>query len=378
MKRIIAHLDMDAFFAAIEERDTPQWRGLPIVVGANPQGGKGRGVVSTANYKAREYGIKSALPIRTAWQYSERARREGEPPAVFVEPDIEKYARVSEEIIKIVRDVVIQYTEARPLPIGRGRASEAFKIEQASIDEMYLDLSFASSFKKASEICKKIKEEIKKKERLTASVGIGQNKLIAKIASDQQKPDGLTVVNEKEAAEFLEPLSIRAIPGIGPKTEEKLVHELGVTLVRNLKNVSLEQMEAMFGKWGVDIYYKARGIDEAPLEEENVAKSIGEQETFLKDTLDANFIIDRLALMCKNITKRLKAEGFNNFRAIVITVRFKGFETITRSHTLPKPADSLEALKFEAIKLLMPFFDKRENPGNKLIRLFGVRVEKLK
>ncbi len=299
------------------------------------------------------------MPIRTAWQYSEYARREGKPPAVFVEPDIDKYAKISDEITGIVKKHVQV-------------------VEQASIDEMYLDLSFAGDYKKASEICKKIKEEIKKKERLTASIGIGPNKLIAKIASDQQKPDGLTIVKEKDAAEFLEPLPIRMIPGIGPKTEEKLMQELGVTLVRNLKNISLGQMEEMFGKWGNDIYYKARGIDESPLEEEYIAKSIGEQETFLKDTLDTNFIIDRFANMCKNITKRLKAEGFKNFRTIVITVRFKGFETVTRSHTLSKPAGSLEALKFEAIKLLMPFFDKRENPKNKLIRLVGVRVEKLK
>src|SRR4030042_5128571 len=243
MIRIIVHLDMDAFFAAVEERDTPQWRGLPIVVGASPRGGKGRGVVSTANYKAREYGIHSALPISKAWQFSEWAKKRGEPAAIFVEPDIEKYEMVSDRILEIVRSVLISFAPVRPpLPSG-GRTAAGYSVEQAGIDEMYLDLSFVGSYETAKEICQKIKEEIKKKEKLTCSIGVGPNKLIAKIDSDQQKPDGLTIVgddDEKKCANavesFLNPLPIRKIPGIGPKTEVKL-HELGIVFIRDLKKM---------------------------------------------------------------------------------------------------------------------------------------------
>ncbi len=380
--RIIAHLDMDAFFAAVEERDTPRWRGLPLVVGADPQGGRGRGVVSTANYKAREYGIHSALPISKAWQFSQWARERGEPEAIFVEPDMEKYERVSGEIADVVRSVLNQYLENGS---RKFKVRELFSgaIEQTSIDEMYFDLSFFGSYGKAIEICQKIKKEITSKEKLTCSIGIGPNKLIAKIASDKQKPDGLIVVGaDKEGActelaeVFLEPLFIRQIPGIGPKTETRL-QAMGIFSVRDLKKLSLKELEEKFGKWGGDMYYKARGIDESPVEEFYEAKSIGEQETFPKDTLDPNFIIGRLTAMCENTIGRMKNNGFKGFRTIALTVRFAGFETKTRARTLKSSSDSVDALKKETLKLLMPFFDKRENPENKLIRLIGVRVEKI-
>lgn len=372
--RIIAHLDMDAFFASVEERDTPQWRGLPVVVGSDPQGGKGRGVVSTANYKAREYGIHSALPITKAWQFSQWAKQRGEPEAIFVEPDIEKYARVSGEIVEIVKSVLIQFHENRFREIQRERFFVL--VEQASIDEMYLDLSSAKNCKEAIVICKKIKEEIKKREKLTCSIGVGPNKLIAKISSDMKKPDGLTVVEDKDVLRFLENMPIRKIPGIGPKTETKL-HGFGIVFVKDLRKLAEKELKEKFGKCGGDMYYKSRGIDDSPVVEEHEIKSVGEQETFLKNTLDPNFIVDRLTVMCENVISRLKADGFKNFQAVVVTVRFAGFETKNRSRTLEKPADSLDVLKKEALKLLMPFFDKRENPGNKLIRLIGVRVEKL-
>lgn len=159
--RIIAHLDMDAFFAAIEERDNPQFYGMPIAVGADPKSGQGRGVVATANYKAREYGIHSALPISKAWQYSEAARRRGKPPVIFLPANFERYTEASEHIMAIIR-------------------AHAPLVEQASVDEAYFDISFFGSYAKAEKICRAIKGEIKEKEKVTASVGIGPNKLIAK------------------------------------------------------------------------------------------------------------------------------------------------------------------------------------------------------
>jgi len=365
-ERIVAHLDMDAFFAAIEERDNPRLKGLPIVVGADPMEGYGRGVVSTANYKAREYGIRSALPISKAWQFSQKAKSEGKPEAVFLDGHHYKYSEVSGKIMQIVRN----YSKL---------------VEQASVDEAYFDLTEISKVEpsnslrfnlRAKKICNKIKQEIWEKEKLTASIGIGPNKLIAKIASDMQKPDGLTIVTPEKTEEFLEPLNIRKIPGIGPKTEI-IFNKKGIYKVRDLKKYSLGDLENMLGMWGREIYRKARGEDDSPIITECEVKSISEQETFQKDTLDFKFIFARMEKLCQDVFRRFKASDFKSYTTVTITVRFSGFETKNRSHTLAKPANTLKALKTESARLLMPFFDSRENPKRKLIRLVGVRVEKL-
>ena len=355
--RIIGHLDMDAFFAAVEERDRPELKGLPLVVGADPAGGQGRGVVSTANYKAREYGIHSALPISRAWKLSEAARRRGRPAAVFVRGNYRRYSQVSERIMALLREFA---------PV----------VEEAGIDEAYFDLSFAGSYERAAEICRRIKEQIKSREGLTASVGIGPNKLVAKIASDFKKPDGLTVVTEEEAEDFLAPLAVRKIPGIGPKTEQFLANR-GIKTVQDLKKFSAPELQEIFGKWGPELYERVRGRHESPLLVEWEPKSVGEQETFARDSLDLQFIFPRLWLMCQEVWRRLLAEGFINFRTVVVTVRFADFDTRSRSHTLPHATGSPRTLRFEAMKLLIPFLDRRENPKRKLIRLIGVRVEKL-
>lgn len=355
--RIIGHLDMDAFFAAVEERDHEWLRGLPVVVGADPQNGRGRGVVSTANYKAREYGIRSALPISQAWQFSEQAKKRGAPVAVFLGPNFERYEEVSASIMEIIRAC-------------------SSLVEEASVDEAYFDLSPTGSYGKAKEAAQALKKEIMLREFLTASIGIGPNKLIAKIASDMQKPDGLTVVEEKNAEAFLEPLPIRKIPGIGPKTET-LFNQKGIRLVKDLKKFSREDLGNMLGKWGLELYAKVRGHDDSPLTEEYEVKSVGEQETFPDDTLDSNFIFPRLSALCEGVMARFREGGFTSFKTIVLTARFADFDTKTRSHTLVDPANSLATLRFEAMKLFMPFLDNRENPRRKRIRLIGVRVEKL-
>jgi len=356
-KRIIAHLDMDAFFAAVEERDNPRIQGKPIVVGSDPMYGQGRGVVSTANYKAREYGIRSALPISKAWQLSQMAKAEGKPEAVFLDVNFRKYEKASAEIMQIV-----------------GKYSPL--IEQASIDEAYFDLSHLKNFTKAKKICQEIKNEIKNKQKLTASVGLGPNKLIAKIASDMQKPNGLTLVLPEETEGFLEPLSVRKIPGIGPQTE-KIFWKMGIKTVKELKTVSFNIMTNLLGKWGMDLYYKIRGRDESPLIHEREVKSVGEQETFEKDSLDFKIIFSHLNKLCEDVFGRFRENGFKKFKTIVITVRFSDFETKTKSHTLIKSAKDIKALKNEVLKLILPFLDRRQNPKQKLIRLIGVRVEKL-
>jgi DNA polymerase IV (DinB-like DNA polymerase) len=348
---------MDAFFAAIEERDNPSLCGLPIVVGADPRGGKGRGVVSTANYRARDYGIHSALPISTAWRLSETARKQGQPPATFLPVRMERYAEVSTHVMETLRRFV-------------------FLVEQASIDEAYFDLSSCESYTLAEEVCRKMKRAIRDEERLTASVGIGPNKLIAKIASGMCKPDGLTTVREEDVAGFLAPLPVRTIPGVGPKTEAELAR-IGVKTVKDMRRFSQEELRAMFGKRGWDLYEKIHGRDESPVEETHEVKSIGEQETFERDTRDSHVLVERLRAICQDVMRRLTAEGFTHFRTVVLTVRFADFETKSRSHTLPSPTGDPRVLEEEARKLFVPFLDERENPHAKLIRLIGVRVEKL-
>jgi DNA polymerase IV (DinB-like DNA polymerase) len=370
--RIIGHLDMDAFFASIEERDHPRLRGLPIVIGADPEDGRGRGVVSTANYAARKYGIRSALPITAAWRFSEAARKKGLPPAVFMGVDMEKYVDVSRRVMEVLRGVL---------------GVQAAIVEQASVDEAYFDLSFTGTYEKACEVARAVKQEIKARENLTASVGIGPNKLIAKIAADMRKPDGLTIVRgdvSGEAEKFLAPMSIRVIPGVGPKTEARFA-ALRVRTVADAKRFTAAELTDMMGKWGVELYEKLRGRDDAPLVTEWVAKSVGEQTTFAHDlpagsTAERKVLTDALTALADDVYLRLKDVA--SFRAVTVTVRFADFTTRTRSTTLPEPAASggsqaQATLQFQALRLFMPFLDRRENPGRKAIRLIGIRVEKL-
>ena len=363
--RIIGHLDMDAFFASLEEAGSPIFKGLPIAVGSDPKNGTGRGVVSTANYKAREYGIHSALPISQAWRLSQKAKSEGKPEVVFLEVDFERYNKASAQVLEIIR----KYAKV---------------VESASIDEFYFDLSYsapagrdcASGWKKAEEICKKIKKEIKEKLKVTCSVGIGENKLISKISAGFKKPDGLVVVKEAEAEKFLEPLSIRKIPGIGPKTEQTL-NEKGIKIIKDLKKFKKEELQELFGKWGEDIYFKARGIDDSLLEENREAKSIGEQATFQYDNLDFIYIGEVFDNLCKSVFQRFLQSGFKTFKTVGITVRFSDFETKTTAKTLKKETRGEKEFIIEALKLLLPYLDKRKNPSKKLIRLIGVKMEKL-
>lgn len=355
--RIIAHIDMDAFFASVEERNKPRLKGLPIAVGSDPEDGKGRGVVSTANYKARAYGLHSALPISTAWLLSEEAKKQGKPGVVFITPNIHQYTETSRRIMQIVR----QYADI---------------VEEASIDEAYFDLSEAGDFVKAKKIGEKIKKEILKKESLTASIGIGPNKLIAKLASDFQKPNGLTVVTEADVDNFMVQMSLRKIPGIGPKTAEALLKH-GIATTTDLQALEPIDLELMMGKQGLDLYAKIHGMDNAPLIEEWTAQSISEQETLHQDTLAGDIIIALLKKLAGQAYDRFTHSEFKTFKTVGITVRFEGFETKTRAKTLPVETNDRVILEFETLKLLLPFLDVRENPKRKAIRLIGVKIEKL-
>jgi DNA polymerase IV (DinB-like DNA polymerase) len=359
--RIVVHVDMDAFYAAVEERLNPALRDLPVVVGADPKEGKGRGVVMTANYKARQFGIRSALPISRAWRFAETARQRGEPATVFIQPNMPVYREVSGRVMEILQ-----------------HHGDAF--EEASIDEAYLDLSSLENFATAEEMVTRIKQEIRNREGLGCSFGVGPNKLIAKIASGRQKPDGLTVVAPDEVADFLNPLPIRVIPGIGPKTAQFL-HAKNLRTVADLRQVPESSLVEWFGKWGARLFEKVRGVDDSEVSNEWTRKSLGEQETFEQDTRDRTLITERLNAMAERIIATLRTKQFTGFRTVTVTVRFGDFQTSNRSRSL-KDGISVDdngtsRLKKAAQALILPFFDARENPRAKAFRLIGLRVEKL-
>jgi len=355
--RIIGHVDMDAFYAAVEARYNPDLREKPVVVGADPKAGQGRGVVTAASYAARRYGIRSAMPISRAWRLAEAARRRGDPETIFVRDNRALYREVSQRIMTFL-------------------AGRADLFEEASIDEAYLDLSSLGSFEAAAERARSLKGEIGRREGLTCSIGLGPNKLVAKIASDFKKPDGLTVVEPSEVQDFLDPLPIRVIPGIGPKTENVL-HQKGIRTIRDLRGVEPRQLVEWFGRWGEGLAAKARGLSESPVSNEWEPKSVGEQETFEIDTLDAGFILERAQELARSVFARVDRHGFRAFRTVTVTVRFANFRTFNRSHTPREPLASAEALYAESMRLLLPFLDHRENPRLKNVRLIGIRAERL-
>ena len=348
---------MDAFYASVEARHNPALRDKPVVVGAHPKDGRGRGVVEAASYAARRYGIRAAMPISRAWKLAQAAIAKGQEPVVFVHGNRRLYVEMSERVMAIL-----------------AAAGDAF--EEASIDEAYLDLSSLGAFDAAAERARALKREIMEHEGLTCSVGLGPNKLVAKIASDFEKPDGLTIVTEDEVQAFLDPMTIRVIPGIGPKTEAEL-NGRGIRTVRDLRGVEAAQLSEWFGRWGEDLHAKARGLSDSIVSNEWEPKSVGEQETFEVNTLDAAFILERARALASEVFARLQRQGFRACRTVTITVRFAHFRTLTRAHTSREDVASAQALYASAAQLFAPFFDARENPRGTKIRLIGVRAEKL-
>ncbi len=356
--RIIIHLDMDAFFASIEERDNPKLAGLPVVIGSDPKNGYGRGVVSTANYKARSYGIHSALPITKAWRLSEQMHRmkKGER-AIFLPVAFKKYVRVSRSIRVILK-------------------SFSFPIEVTSIDEAYIDASFLGSWNKALALAQKIKETILTQERLSSSAGIGPNKLIAKIASGFKKPNGLSMVLPEEVETFLAPLSVRELPGVGPKTEIFL-NKKNINRVADIRKFWKSDFQNWLGKWGKEIYQKSWGIDDRPLETNWQRKSLGHQETLPFDTLKISLLIRKLRELTQETVGALQKEKLR-CRTVEVTVRFANFETKNRSKSFSHYTNDYTSIWEHALHLFLPFLNEIANPEYRMIRLVGISCSNLK
>ena len=336
MRRIL-HIDMDAFFAAVEEKRHPELQGKPVVIGGSGDPTK-RGVVSTASYEARKYGIHSALPLRTAYNLC--------PEAVFLPVDYEEYSRVSQTIKDILREIS---------PV----------MEDVGIDEAFLDISEIE--KTPDEIAQEIKERIREKTGLTCSIGIASNKLLAKIASDMQKPDGLTIIKEQDIEGRIWPLPVRKLWGVGPKTEASF-KQIGITTIGELATLPLDRLIEMYGEsYGHYLHEASRGIDESPLVTHWEPKSVSRETTFQEDTDKWQTIAKTIAELTKEVVDDIREKGYKS-RTVTLKVRFSDFKTYTRAMTLQEPTDSLEYIRKAAFHCLKRIELKMK------VRLIGVRL----
>jgi DNA polymerase-4 len=335
-ERTILHVDLDAFFASVEQRDHPELRGRPVVVGIG--GTNDRGVVSAASYEARTFGVHSAMPIRTAKRLC--------PDCVFVPVDGATYQRVSREVMAVLR---------RFTPL----------VEPVSIDEAFLDVTASRRlFGDGPTIARTIKDAIRAELGLTASVGVATTKLVAKIGSDLRKPDGLVVVPPGTEAEFLAPLPISRLWGVGPQTAAVL-RDFGIATIGDLAAMDRAALVRRLGRHGASLVDRAHGVDADPVDDPESAKSIGHEHTFDVDTADPEVLERTLLAMSEGVSGRLRAAGVKA-ATVTVKVRDSSFRTVTRQRTLPEPTDMTEPIWRAALELARP-----EMRG-KRIRLVGV------
>ena len=342
--RTIMHADMDAFFAAIEELDHPEYRGKPVVVGADPQNGHGRGVVSTANYAARKFGIHSALPISHAYKLC--------PDAVFVRGRHQRYREMSQQVMTILKE-------------------QSFKISQISIDEAFVDITpSVSTFEEARRLALNFKKRIHDVTGLTASIGIGPNMFIAKVASDLQKPNGLTICPAGREKAFLKPLPIKRLWGVGPKTEA-LLHQHGFKTIGTLAETSQDFLAKKMGKWGFHLWQLANGIDHRPVGAGGPRKSISQEHTFQQDISDVAKIESHLQKITQDLSAMMRPKEVKG-RILTLKIRLEGFLTYTRRQTFSEYTNHAETMEKAAVKLFRRFerYDKK-------VRLIGVAISGL-
>ncbi|MFR9069092.1 DNA polymerase IV [Paraclostridium tenue] len=340
--RKIIHIDMDAFYASVEQRDNKELRGKPVIVGGSPES---RGVVATCSYEARKFGIHSAMPSKVAYVRC--------PHAIFVPPRFDVYHKVSCQI----REIFKRYTDI---------------IEPLSLDEAYLDVTEnKKGIEYASVVAKSIKSEIYKEIGITSSAGVSYNKFLAKIASDYQKPNGLTVITPEKAQEFIDKLPIKKFFGIG-KVTEKTLKMMGINNGYDLRNMDLIQLETIFKKKGYDMYNFARGIDHRPVKVSRERKSVGAETTFISN---ANFDSDELNEHIKEVVKDvyMRLNSINKCgKTITVKVKYEDFQQVTKRHTLKTSIHTYDDILGNTNILIEKIKDK-----NKQIRLIGVSISNL-
>ncbi|HEY4417599.1 MAG TPA: DNA polymerase IV [Verrucomicrobiae bacterium] len=347
MFRVIFHLDMDAFYASVEQRDNPELRGHPVIVGAPPDQ---RGVVCAASYEARKFGVRSAMPSATAGRLC--------PKGVFVRPRMDHYRQESQHIMRLIAEI-------------------GAIVEPVSIDEAYLDLSAIvqaenadAALLKAVPLARQLKQQIQTERQLTATIGVATNKLLAKIASDFQKPDGLTIISEQEKVSFLRPMPVRALYGVGKVTESTL-QGVGIQTIGDLQDYRGD-LRALVGSFGPKLKQFALGEDDRPLEIGDEIKSISGEETFLKDTEDRKILRRCLKEQAADISGRLKHRRLGA-HTVQVKVRYSDFTTLTRQISLEEPITEAPD-----IYRLGCFLLGRNNLVSRPLRLLGLGVSGLR
>ncbi|MCD6181524.1 MAG: DNA polymerase IV [Candidatus Cloacimonetes bacterium] len=339
--RKIIHVDMDAFFAAVEMRDHPEYRGKPLIVGGKPDS---RGVVSTCNYEARKYGIHSAMPSSQAYRLC--------PQALFVRGNFDAYREVSQQ----VREIFYQYTDL---------------VEPVSIDEAYLDVTEnIPGIASATEIARQIRARIREKTKLTASAGVSYCKFLAKVASDFNKPDGICVITPSQAEDFLAKLPVGKFHGIGKVSERKL-RNLGIKTGADLKRWELKDLLKHFGKAGCYYYNIVRGIDDRPVRTSWTRKSIGMERTYATDVADMEEMKQSLEKIGKKLSDSMAKKGIRA-RTITLKIKYDNFQLNTRALSFPEPTRDAKIISHSAAKLL-----EKHLGTDRSVRLLGISMSHL-
>ncbi len=350
-KRLVVHVDMDAFYASIEGRDNPQYRGLPVVVGAAPTG---RGVVAAASYEARRYGIRSAMPVGEAFDRC--------PHAVFLPVDMSKYKDVSVQLFELLDTFTPQ-------------------VEPVSIDEAFLDLTGCPPPQRLGGdpdvagdsplgIARAIKTRIGETLRLPVSVGVAPNKFLAKLASELAKPDGIREIRAEDAVDVLAPLPVTVLWGVGAQTHQRL-RTIGVHTVGDLQRTPTSWLRASLGFAAEHLAQLSRGVDDRPVDVSRETKSIGRETTFEQDTADREVLVRTLGALTEDVARTLRAEGLHG-KTVILKVRYSNFHTLTRNLTLPGPTNS-GSVVFQATMGLLDRLGRLARP----VRLIGVSVSGL-
>jgi DNA polymerase IV len=341
--RSILHVDMDAFYASIEQLDHPEYKGKPVIVGADPKGGTGRGVVAACSYEARKFGVHSALPISRAWKLC--------PEGVYVRPRMKRYVEVSGQVMEVFR----RYTDL---------------VEPLSIDEAFLDITGSVALLGAPDvIARSIKHEIRQTTGLNASVGLAPNKFLAKIASDLKKPDAFVIVEQDHVEEFLRDLPISRLWGVGPKTELRL-KEIGFHTIGQIASTPRDSLLRSLGSWGEHLYQLSHGHDDRPVIPDWEPKSVGTETTFDEDTGDRELLLSTILELSDHVAERLRKDRYRA-RKVTLKLRYSNFSTHTKQRSLGKLIQTGEEIAAIARQLFAQF------PLNQKIRLIGVSTADL-